>query len=78
MSQYSLSSFSAESAIDLWWNHCSSGRQNNQKPRKKYCQRQSLCLQDDDEKEKSDSDSEAEICLKSWDDWFGKDNNDSC
>ena len=47
-----LSNFCADSAVDLWWSDCSSGRRVNQKPRKEYRRRkQSSSTSGDSESE---------------------------
>ena len=63
-----LSEFSADSAVDLWWRDCSSGRRVDQKSHKTYSRQKngrSAELQTT-----SDSDFEQDLDLGTWDDWF--------
>ena len=63
----SLSSFSADAAIDLWWSDTSSGRRVNQKPRKEYRKHSST---EKPSRPGSDSESsEYELSLDTWDNW---------
>ena len=65
-----LSNFSPDSAIDLWWTDCFSGRRVNQKHRKEYRkqkQRSTSAASD------SEEESETELALDSWDSWFSDD-----
>lgn len=54
-----LSSFSADSAVDLWWSNCSFGRVN-QRPRKEYRKRSEDQLEIQEE----------QLDLEIWDEWF--------
>ena len=60
-----LASFSADEAIDLWWNACT-GRRPNQKPRKEYRRRKSTTTNTDSDS----SGSEPELALETLDSWF--------
>ena len=65
-----LSNFSADAAVDLWWSDCSSGRRINQKPRKEYRRNQERCST-----VASDFESENKLDLDSWDNWFHTDSS---
>ena len=61
-----LSNFSADAAVDLWWSDCSSGRRVSQNPRKEYKKsKQSSSTAPDDS-----AANENELDLDTWDDWF--------
>ena len=64
----SLTNFSADSAVDLWWHDCSSGRRVNQKGRKDYRTRKRNDLSDS--ANSSEEESEPELSLDIWDNWF--------
>ena len=64
----SLSNFSADFAVDLWWHDCSSGRRVNQKPRKMYKRHQQSSSTE--AHTLSDSESGNDLDLDTWDDWF--------
>ena len=70
-----LSNFSADAAVDLWWSDCSSGRRVNQKPRKEYRRNQERCSTV--ASTSGDFESENELDLDSWDNWFHTDSPDS-
>ena len=65
-----LSDFSPDQAVEIWWSSCQSGRRVNQKPRKEYRRKQKTT-----DKASSDSeDSESEqLDIDKWDSWFGED-----
>ena len=67
-----LSSFSADAAVDLWWGDCLHGRRVNQKPRKEYRRHSRSSRVADD----SETESEGELDLDTWDDWFFTDSSD--
>ncbi len=64
-----LSNFSPDSAVDMWWSDTASGRRVNQKPRKEYRKRAQACSSHDTE---DDSETE-QIDLCVWDTWFSDD-----
>ena len=62
-----LSNFSPDSVVNIWWSNCQS-RRVNQKPRKEYRRRQNTT------EASSSEDSEAEqLDIDKWDSWFGND-----
>lgn len=64
-----LKNFIPDSAVDIWWSSCQSGRRVNQKPRKEYRRRQKTT-----ENASSSEDSETEqLDIDKWDSWFGDD-----
>ena len=65
-----LSTFSADSAVDLWWRSCSTTCRVNQNPRKEYRQREKV---NDEEDDSGSSDDEVTSFLDDWDDWFSTD-----
>ena len=66
-----LSTFSANAAVDLWWSDCSSGRRVNQKPRKEYRRhRKSSSTAVTLTSSESESEDLDELDLDTWDDWF--------
>ena len=64
----SLSNFSADAAVNLWWRDCSNGRRINQRPRKEHKETSSTLTH-----ASSDNESESELDLAAWDDWFDTD-----
>ena len=64
-----LSKFSADKAVELWWQDCSTTRRVNQQPRRQYKPRTSS-RQDDDSSE------EEAFTLKDWDRWFDSHSSD--
>lgn len=77
----SLTNFSPDAALDLWWKDCSTTRRVQQKPRKQYKKRnmgkgtETQFVDDDDDDTGNDIDNEAEeyqdeLTLEVWDDWF--------
>jgi len=65
----SLSDFSPDQAVEIWWSSCQSGRRVNQRPRKEYRRKQKTT-----DKASSDSeDSETELDIDKWDSWFCED-----
>lgn len=70
-----LSNFSADAAVNLWWSDCSTGRRVNQKPRKEY--RRHKQSSSTVASTSGDSESENELDLDTWDDWFHTDSSDS-
>ena len=70
-----LSKFSADAAVDLWWSDCSFGRRVNQKPCKEY--RRHKQSSSTVAHTSGDSESENELDLDIWDDWFHTDSSDS-
>ena len=69
-----LSSFDADSAIELWWNDCSTTRRINQQPRKEYQSQQKsdmLTPTHDSEPEEQNS------LLDQWDEWFDSGSEES-
>lgn len=69
-----LSTFSAESAVDLWWSDSSTGRRVNQKPRKDYRQRNESSAHASSD---SEDESETGLDLDTWDSWFHGDQESS-
>ena len=69
-----LSNFSADAAVNLWWSDCSTGRRVNQKPRKEY--RRHKQSSSTVASTSGDSESENELDLDTWDDWFHTDSSD--
>ena len=66
-----LSTFSADAAVDLWWSDCSSGRRVNQKPHKEYRRhRKSSSTAVTQTSSESESEDLHELDLDTWDDWF--------
>ena len=65
----SLSQFSADAAVDLWWTDCCTTRRVNQNPRKEYTRRrggttsQSESVEDNEE-------SQQPFVLDDWDSWM--------
>lgn len=70
----SLARFSAEQAVELWWEDCKSARRPNQSARKPYTARKSARKTEEDTSESSAS--EPSFSLSEWDTWFS-DTNDS-
>ena len=62
-----LSNFSADAAVDLWWSDSSSGRRVNQKPRKEYRKRKQTSTVAHTSGD-SKNESESELDLDTWDD----------
>lgn len=69
-----LSNFSADSAVDLWWSDSSSGRRVNQKPRKEYRRRKESSTHVSSD---SEDVSETELDIDAWDNWFHVDEESS-
>ena len=63
-----LSDFSPDQAVDIWWSSCQSGRRVDQKPRKEYHRNQKTTGE-----ASSDFEEETEVDIDKWDSWFGED-----
>ena len=64
----SLSDFSADPAVDLWWKECCTTRRVNQNPRKEYQPRTREELSDNDD----DQDLVPTLALEDWDVWMAE------
>ena len=84
----SLSSFSADPAIALWWEDCKTTRRVNQAPRKEYQLRKSSSAPSTSSEPQTQGkttsaapgpvSSETEVfALQDWDEWFGPSDPDS-
>ena len=71
----SLTNFSADAAVDLWWIDCSSGRRVNQKRRKEYRRHKKRNSSSTVTNTSDDSESENELDLDIWDEWFHTDSS---
>ena len=66
----SLSTFTADPAIELWWKDCSTTRRVEQRPRTKYRKHKINKSDSDQSSEDSNSEEEEVLALQSWDNWL--------
>ena len=64
----SLSQFSADAAVDLWWTDCCTTRRVNQNPRKEYTRRGGSTSQS--ERVEDNEESQQPFVLDDWDSWM--------